>query len=195
MNHLFNNWSFLITIYDEAPESGTYPGLPSGDDFMHKIIPNIWAFLVQFLAFVILMLVVFFVAYKPIKKMLRKRQDYVEGEISSAESKNKEAEQNKLEAEQNLLESHRKADEIVQEAKAQAINQQNIVLEKTNEEIAKMKLDAEKDIERKKEEAKEDIRKEIINVALDASKEVLGREVNEKDNKKLINDFIEEMEK
>ena len=51
-------------------------------DYISKnLIPSWVSFVVQFTALVILVLVVFFVAYKPVKKMLTKRADYVENNI------------------------------------------------------------------------------------------------------------------
>ena len=69
------------------------------------------------------------------------------------------------------------------------------MVEATQLEINKMKVMAEEDIARSKEEAKEEIRQEMVSVALEASKEVLKREVNEKDNSRLVMDFIKDMDK
>ena len=63
----------------------------------------------------------------------------------------------------------------------------------TQEEVKKMKQDAENDIARMESEAQEQIKKEIVSVALDASKELLGREVSSKDNDRLLKEFIEEI--
>ena len=57
-----------------------------------------------------------------------------------------------------------------------------------------MKLRAEKDIERAKEEAKDEIKKEMINIALDASSVILKREVNSDDNARLVEEFIKDIE-
>ena len=57
----------------------------------------------------------------------------------------------------------------------------------------KVKLDAEKEIEQKKLEAKESVRREIIDVALLASSELLSRNISSSDNKKIVEDFIEEI--
>ena len=40
-----------------------------------KLVPNWVSFVVQFLSFLILLLVVFFLAYKPVKKILKKLSD------------------------------------------------------------------------------------------------------------------------
>ena len=58
-----------------------------------------------------------------------------------------------------------------------------------------MKSLAEEDIARSKEEAKEEIRQEMVSVALAASEEVLKREVNEKDNARIVENFIKDMDK
>ena len=53
-----------------------------------------------------------------------------------------------------------------------------------------MKVGAQEDIERAKEEAIKDIHDEMVKVALSASEEILKREVDTKDNKRLAEDFI-----
>ena len=201
MNQIITKWSFLITICSrlhldegtsEAPTS-EYPGLPNGDDFMQKIIPNIWAFLVQFLAFMVLLLVIFLLAYKPVKKILRARQEHIETEIREAEQRNIDAEAYALEARSSVLEAKKEANIIIDNARQEAINQQNLIIEETNKEIAQMKLDAEADIAQSRIDAEEEIRKQIVSVALDASSHLLGREVNSEDNAKLINEFVENL--
>ena len=53
-----------------------------------------------------------------------------------------------------------------------------------------MKLRTQEEIEREKQAAVEDIKKQIVDVALQASEVVLNREVNQDDNTRLVNDFI-----
>ena len=58
-----------------------------------------------------------------------------------------------------------------------------------------MKADAEQDIIRSREEALDEIHDEIVSVALSATSEVLKREINEKDNARIVDDFIKDMDK
>ena len=153
------------------------------------------SFLVQFLALVIMVVVVFFVAYKPLKKMLAKRADYVEANIRDSEKAKAEAERNVVAADERLLASKKEAADIVAHAKEVAEANQKQMIEDTQIEINKMKALADEDIARSKEEAKEEIRQEIISVALTASEEVLKREVNEKDNSRIVEDFIKDIDK
>ncbi len=165
-------------------------------EYINKnLIPNWASFVVQFAALVILILVFFFVAYKPVSKILKKRADYVEESIREAEQAKATALKNVSESEEAIIASKKEAAEIIANAKAMAIDNQKASIEETQIEINRMKALAEQDIERSKEEAKEEIRNEMVSVALAASEEVLKREINEKDNARIVNDFIEELDK
>ena len=159
-----------------------------------NLIPDWISFTVQCAAFVIMIIVIFCVAYKPVKKMLAKRADYVENTIRETESAKAEALKNASASEEKLIASKKEAAEIVSEAKVNAQNIQKETLEQTQLEVNKMKEQAEKDIEKSKIEAKEEIRKEMVSVAISASEEVLKREINEKDNARLVEDFIKDLD-
>ena len=160
-----------------------------------SLIPSWVSFVVQFAALVIMLTVVFFVAYKPVKKMLTKRADYVENNIRDSENAKAEAERNIVATQEALIASKKEAAEIVANAKAVAEDNQKQMLEETQQEISRMKVLAEEDIARSKEEAKEEIRQEMVSVALAASEEVLKREVNAKDNARVVEDFIKDLDK
>jgi F-type H+-transporting ATPase subunit b len=166
----------------------------SKDDIVSKLIPNFWSFLTQLIAFIVLLIIVIFVAYKPVKQMLKKRQDYIEANIADAEKAKAESIISLREAKESVLESKRTANEILQKAEQTAKTNSQLAIEQTNQEISLMKQRASEDIEKAKEEAKEEIRKEIVSVALLASSEVLKREVNEKDNQRLVEKFIEDLD-
>ena len=155
-----------------------------------KLVPNWVSFVVQFLSFLILLLVVFFLAYKPVKKILKKRADYVENEIKQAKENNDQAQASVEEAKQLVATSKEKASEIIKNAEAQGQQRFDAIILEAKQEVVEMKKAAEIDIERAKEDAIQDIRNEMVNVALSASKEILKREVDSKDNVKLAEDFI-----
>ena len=155
-----------------------------------KLVPNLLSFVVQFLSFLVLILVVFILAYKPVKKILKKRADYIENEIKEARESNLEAQKSVDEAKEMVASSKLQASEIIARAEKQGQERYDMMLVSANNEIIEMKKEAEKDIERAKEEAIQDIRNEMVNVALSASEEILKREVDTKDNKRLAEDFI-----
>ena len=160
-----------------------------------NLIPSWSSFVVQLAALVILIVVVLVVAYKPMKKMLAKRADYIENNIRESEIAKAEAERNAQESQEMIITSRKEAADIVANAKSLAIDTQKATLEETQLEVNRMKSQAQEDIERSKIEAKEEIRQEMVSVALAASEEILKREVNEKDNARIVENFIEEIDK
>ena len=178
-----------------APLLASCNGAISKDDFISKLFPNVWDALATFLAFVVLLLVAFYFAYKPVKKLLKKRGDYVEGKIKDADEKERQASEKLEEANLKIKDSNVEAMAIIEKAKEDALKEkERIALEAKQareEEVKKAKEQIAQEIEASKDE----VHKEIVSVALDASKKVLSREVNSKDNEKLIDDFIKDLDK
>lgn len=164
--------------------------LPTGGDFVAKVFPNIWAFLAQFIAFIIMAVIVVKFAYKPVHNYLKKRRDFINENLSSAQKQNEEANKLNLEAENNLNNSRKEALQIIESAQIEAEKEKQKVLEETKKEINNKKLQLEQDLIKQKEKAIQEVQDDVIDLALEASKTLLSREVNSSDNKKLLDDFI-----
>ena len=155
-----------------------------------KLIPNWLSFVIQFSSFIILLLVVFFFAYKPVKKMLKKRADFIQEEIDQAQKNHAEAVEQTKEAKKLLSDSKAEASLNIENATKKGEEKYEAMMLEDKEEVKEMKLADQEDIEQAKVDALNDIRNEMVNVALTASKEILKREVDEKDNTRLAEDFI-----
>ena len=182
----------LVTLADS--NSNDF-GKTIAEYIQKNLIPNWVSFVCQLGALIVMILVIFFVAYKPVRKMLAKRADYVESNIKEAEAAKAEALKNASQSEEAIIASKKEAAQIIAQAKETADSNTRAMIEETQLEINKMKSLAEEDIARSKEEAKEEIRQEMVSVALAASEEVLKREVNEKDNARIVENFIKDMDK
>lgn len=167
----------------------------TNEGFLEKLFPNPWDFVATFLAFIVLLVIVFFFAYKPVKKLLKKRGDYVEENISEAKKKNDEADSNIVLAKKELKNARQEAVTIVNNAQDDATNI-----------INRAKIDAEKaatlEYEKKKEllaqdveKTKDDIHQEMVDIALLVSQEVIGREIDEKDQARLVDEMVTRLEK
>ncbi len=167
----------------------------SSSDFTSKLIPNWVSFVTQLAALLVLILIVVVFAYKPIKKILKKRQDYIESNIKEAEESKAKWQENELKSETTVLESSRTASDIVNAAKIDAEKEKNLILEQTAKEVERMKKEAEDDIARSKKEAEEEIKEEMVSIALSAAEELLKREVDSSDNSRLVEDFIDQVKK
>ena len=170
-------------------------GQPFSDaDFIAKIFPNgYWDFLIQLIAFILLILIVFFLGYKPVKKMLKARRDAVEKMIDDAKKDQAEAHKAALEVDQTILEGKQEAARIVADAKVQAEYQAKQILDDAHAEAVAKRKRADEDIEAAKRASIEATRKEMVDVAILASAKLLGREVNDEDNERLVRDFVEDV--
>ena len=164
------------------------------EDYIAKLIPNWTSFVVQLCGLIVMLIVVILIGYKPVKKMLKKRQDYIESSVRDAQVNKVQAERDRIQANEMIIASKKQASEIIANAEKEANLRKDEMIANTNQVIQKMKRDAQADIEQSRKDALEDIHDEIVSVALMASSEVLKREINEKDNARIVEDFIKEME-
>ena len=163
------------------------------EDFTSRIFFNLWDFLAVFLAFIVLVLVAFFFAYKPIKKFIQNRGDYIEGKIKDAEEREKKSRTIVEESEKTLLESKKSAALIIENAREDANKVKDEIVAEAKKEAENEKQKAKEEIAQEIEANKDAIHEEIVDVALKASSELLSREVNSKDNKRLLNDFVNDL--
>lgn len=179
--------SFLLTScsVDNASQDIT--------DTINDAIPNLYVTLAQIGAFIVMVLIVIFFGYKPIKKKLDARREYVKKNLDDSDKHLKEAKKKEKEAEDIVTASRIQANSIVEKARKQAIEEKNQMLDEAEKAIALKKLQDEKELKDKEQKMIKDNRDKIISTALDASKEILKREIKEEDNKKIVDDFIDKL--
>ena len=179
--------SFLLTScsVDNASQDIT--------DTINDAIPNLYVTLAQIGAFIVMVLIVIFFGYKPIKKKLDARREYVKKNLDDSDKHLKEAKKKEKEAEDIITASRIQANSIVEKARKQAIEENNQMLDEAEKAIALKKLQDEKELKDKEQKMIKDNRDKIISTALDASKEILKREIKEEDNKKIVDDFIDKL--
>lgn len=162
------------------------------DDLISKIFPTTpWDVVIQLASFVILLLIVFFIAYKPVRKLLKARGDYVEGKIKDAE---RDAEIARRAAEDKDLvieEGKAEAARLVEEAKAEANLEAKSIIDNAKEEAIRRRKEADKEIEEAKAASVKEVKESIVDVAIEASSRVLEREVSREDNERLVSDFVD----
>lgn len=164
------------------------------EDIINKLIPNgIMPLLIQLLCTAVLFVVAALFLFKPVREILRKRADYVENQIKEANDANLEAKKNAEEAKRNLVTSKKEAQGILNAAKEDTLKVKEELMVEVDKEIKQKRENAKKEIEQEKVKTIEEVRKEMINVALEASKHVLNREIDEKDNARLVEDFIKDV--
>lgn len=168
----------------------------TSEDFINKLLPNgIWPFVVQMAVLVVLVFVVYKFLYNPVHNFLQKRAEYVEENIRAAEKAKAEMAIKLREAEEKSVEEQRRSQEFVRQAKADTEIIRAQILTEAQKEAEREKERALEEIEYAKAKAMKEIHEEIVSVALEASKQVIQREINEEDNLRLIDEFVKEVRK
>lgn len=127
---------------------------------------------------------------KPIRNILKQRQEMTDASIREAEAAKTEAHAIKTEYEQNMREAKEKANEILALAQKNASTQADEILQDAARQAAQLKAKAEKDIAQEKKKAVNELKDEIGDIAMEIAGKVIDREVKEADHEKLIDDFI-----
>lgn len=162
---------------------------------VNNMLPNLWITLLQLGLFILVVILFIVIAYKPLKKKLNERADYIEKNIKDSENKALEAEEKIKEANRIVLNGQKKAGEIIQRAEKTAENKASELEKQLAETIEKQKQSAHNDIENERNKMLKEAKSEIISTAISTSKEILKRNVAVSDNDEYVNKFIEELNK
>ncbi|MCR8613333.1 MAG: F0F1 ATP synthase subunit B [Mycoplasma sp.] len=146
--------------------------------------------LATLLAVTVLMVVLTKLVWQPVKKSMRDRTNYIQSNIDNATKKNEIATKNRETSFEELRISRDEAATILSNAKLEAskIKYEAIIESKRVSEI--MMQDAKSEIDREKQLFAQNARKEIVDVALEAAKKIVEKEVDTAANKKIIEDFV-----
>ena len=166
-----------------------------GNGIEEKLLPNIWAFLVQLIAFVLLLIAVIFLAYKPVKKFLEKRSEMLEEEVKTTHENRQSSEEKRIEMISNLANAKAEATKIINEATKEATIAKDKIISDANDERRQLKEKTMNEISLEKEKAMKELKDQIVDVAFEASSKILEREVNSLDNKKIVDNFVEDLNK
>ncbi len=154
---------------------------------------NLWQTLVSLINLVILFLLVKKFLYKPVQKMLSKRQDTIDGEYDAAKQAKEQALNDKAAYEEKLKNAKYEADEVIKSAVDTANERQQEILAEAKDKAQGIIRQAQNDAELEIKKAESTIKREIVDVSTLLTEKLLEREINSDDHKGLIDSFIEEM--
>ena len=123
---------------------------------------------------------------------IQKRQDMIQDNIDSSVKIKEEAQSIKERYDEKMKNAGKEAHAILESARASAAQEKQQILNQTQDEVVRLKKQVQEDIERDKRNAQKDMKEAIGSVALEISKKLLKKEVDEQEQKKYIDDFIDE---
>ena len=150
-------------------------------------------------AFFVLMntLAIFFVAKKflfvPVKNMIDSRQKEIDAMYDAAGAAKESAQALENEYKEKLAQAQQTSDRMVKEAVARGQNRQDEIISQANAEARAILDKAAADIAQEKKKALNDAKNEISEIAMAIAEKVVGRELNDVDQAKLVDEFINEL--
>ena len=152
-------------------------------------------FFAQILNFLILVAILRALCYKPVVRMIKAREDKIAESLAKADSDVAEAESLKKDYQAQLAEARKKAQAIVDKAEKVAASNRETSLQDTKREIEQMKKAAQAEIQRDRERAADQLKKEIVALSLLAAGKVVEKNMEASENEALVGDFIDKLDK
>jgi F-type H+-transporting ATPase subunit b len=154
---------------------------------------NPWTMLFAWVNLLILYLFLKKLAFKPLMSMITSRQEEIDGMYSDAEKSRDDAARMKEEYEEKLSSANKESEQILKSAVRRAQLKEEEILKEAGEEAARVLERAEEQIALEKKQALNDIKNEVSSMAIGIASAVIERDVDEREHRKLIDDFIDNM--
>ena len=154
---------------------------------------NFWTALFTLLNFLALFFVLKHFLVGPVIKIIQDRQKEIDDMYNAADNAEKQAKAMEAEYQQKLAVASETGERIVKEAVARGQACEEEILRQANAEASAIMDKAVADIAMEKKKAINDAKDEISGMAMAIAEKVVGRELNEKDQEKLFDEFIKEL--
>lgn len=144
----------------------------------------------QAVNFLLLLVILQRLAYKPVLKMLNDRTEKIDKSLKQAqkiEEELKNTEETKI---AEIKKAKEEAQKIIKEAQDSAEKKSLEALEKTRTKTKEIVENAKQEIRSEKEKSVAEAKKEIADISILIAKKIIGNTINEKEQKKIVNDAL-----
>jgi F-type H+-transporting ATPase subunit b len=155
---------------------------------------NLGYMLSQIVNFTLLAVLLYFVAYKPILRMLDERSARIKKGLEDAEIASKRAAEMEQEFERSIAEARREGQEIIAQATQMSEKARQEILDRAREEAQAQIQKAREEISRERDQAMAELRQQVADLSLMISEKVLGATLDEQRQRQLIAEFLQETE-
>jgi F-type H+-transporting ATPase subunit b len=155
---------------------------------------NLGYIISQIVNFTLLAVLLYFVAYKPILRMLDERSARIKKGLEDAELASRRAAEMEQEFEQRMAEARKDGQEIVAQATQMSEKARQEILETAREESRALIEKAKEEIGRERDLAMSELRQQVADLSLTISEKVIGETLDEQRQRQLIAQFLEQTE-
>lgn len=151
-------------------------------------------FLWALFTFIILVVLLYFFAFKPLIRMAKARQDSIDQAIEEAERLRIDAEEVLANYKQQLTEAREEATAILDRARKAGENTKAETLQEAKAQAEATLAKARQQIERDTSQALQKIREEVADLTIAATAKVAAKSLSGEDQLRLIQQAIEEID-
>ena len=149
----------------------------------------------QIINFLILAAILRALAYKPVARLLQQRTEKIQNSLNQAEADKKAAAETLQQYKAQLSDAQQKAQAIIDKAELTARQEHDAIVAETKKEIEKMKQTAQAEIENERNRVFSQMKSEVVALSLAAAGKIISKNIDTKENDKLVNDFISSLDK
>ena len=131
--------------------------------------------------------------FKPVMKMIESRQKEIDDLYQDAGEAKEQAQAMQKEYQQKLSDAHAASEQIVRDAVSRGQAREEEIIRQANADASALLDKAVADIALEKKKAINDAKDEIAGIALEIAGKVVGRQLSDADQTKLVDQFIDEL--
>ncbi|MCH8982076.1 F0F1 ATP synthase subunit B [candidate division KSB1 bacterium] len=147
------------------------------------------------ITFIILVLILKRVAWKPILTALDNREKQIADSLNKAEQAKKDAQKILEENQASLAKAEEESKKIIDESRGFADNLKEQMLKESKDQQQKIIEDASAEIERKKNAAFEELKNQIAEISIIAAEKIMKENIDADKNKKIVEKYLTEISK
>jgi F-type H+-transporting ATPase subunit b len=155
---------------------------------------NLGYLISQIVNFTLLALLLYFVAYKPVLRMLDERSARIKQGIEDAESASRRAAEMEQEFQRQMAQARKEGQEIIAQATQASDRVRQEILDKAHEDARVMVDKAKEEIDRERAQAMNELRREVGDLSVSIAQKVIGRSLDEQSQRRLISEFLDQTE-
>jgi F-type H+-transporting ATPase subunit b len=146
--------------------------------------------LAQCLNFLIMLLVLSAIAFKPLRNMLDQRKERIAKGLEDAHKAEARLANIETDYNQRMDDARAEGQKVVAELTANAEKQAQAIVAKANEDAARTKSQAQEDAELERNKALADLRSQVVALSMAAANKLIGDAMDEKRQRALVEEFF-----
>ena len=145
------------------------------------------------IAVFVLFLLLSYLLFNPVRKMLEDRKMKIQGDIDAAAADKKDAAQVKAEYEAKLKNVDKEAEEILSEARKKALQNETRIVEEAKEEAARIIQRANEEAMLEKKRVLDEVKQEMISIASLMAGKVVSASIDTTVQDSLVEETLKEI--